>query len=190
MKALDEIYKIYTYAFFTHFRTLGLQSKNQQKRFWQASSRLSTRPRRRNHQTVAKQRVAWRVAKRKCTRHAALTVRVRAGLSQKINACDARQKPRWCKYHSAMQEARHATHRTAACPSFNTRSPVSHIGSSKWTKTVSKVSGDVVLECTGRGPFRYNLDFTPNTSEPRDRSVYINGTLGREATRTIPATCV
>ena len=39
-----------------HFCTLGLQSENQEKRFWQASSGRSSRPRRRNHQAAAKQR--------------------------------------------------------------------------------------------------------------------------------------
>ena len=38
------------------FYTLGLQSENQEKRFWQASSGRSSRPRRRNHQAAAKQR--------------------------------------------------------------------------------------------------------------------------------------
>ena len=39
-----------------HFCTLGLQSENQEKRFWQASSGRSSRLRRRNHQAAAKQR--------------------------------------------------------------------------------------------------------------------------------------
>ena len=40
----------------SHFCALGLQSENQEKRFWQASSGRSSRPRRRNHQAAAKQR--------------------------------------------------------------------------------------------------------------------------------------
>ena len=42
LKALDEISKIYR---FTYFCTFGLQSENQEKRFWQTSSGRSIRPR-------------------------------------------------------------------------------------------------------------------------------------------------
>ena len=76
MKALDEIYKMYTYAslgeknqieneimkmytnkkYRTHFCTLGFQSENQEKRFWQVSFGRSTRARRRSHQAAAEQR--------------------------------------------------------------------------------------------------------------------------------------
>ena len=51
-------------------------------------------------------KAAWPggVAKRKCTRHAALTVRVGAALSQKIYAYDAKHVPRWGNKHSALQE--------------------------------------------------------------------------------------
>ena len=36
--------------------TFGIQLKNHEKRFWQASSGQSTQPRRRNHQTAAQRR--------------------------------------------------------------------------------------------------------------------------------------
>ena len=56
-KALDEIYKIYKRL---RLCTLGFQSENQERRFWQASSGRSTQRRRRNHQTTAMQRSAFK----------------------------------------------------------------------------------------------------------------------------------
>ena len=49
----------------THFCTFGIQLKNHEKRFWQASSGRSTRPRKRSYQTAAA--MSGEVAKRGCT---------------------------------------------------------------------------------------------------------------------------
>ena len=50
---------------FTHVCTFGIQSKNHEKRFWQASSGRSTRPRKRSYQTAAAR--PGEGAKRGCT---------------------------------------------------------------------------------------------------------------------------
>ena len=56
-----------------------------------------------------------------------------------------------------MRETRHTTHRTAASPSFNAGSPASRVGSSEGAQTLSKVDGNVVLECTGPVPVEFSL---------------------------------
>ena len=86
--------------------TLGIQFKNHEKRFWQASSRRSTRPRRRNHQTATMQRGLGKKRKESAHGHAALSGRVGSALIQKIKhflSCDAMHVPGWCISHSALQ---------------------------------------------------------------------------------------
>ena len=81
---------------FIQFYTLGLQSKNQENKLLASVLRTKhtapeTKPSGRSE--AARPRG---IAKRKCTMHAALTVRVGAALSQTIYAYDAKHVPRWC----------------------------------------------------------------------------------------------
>ena len=108
LKALDEIYKIYTLLH------LGTPIWKPRKTLLASVLRTKltapeTKPSGRSE--AARPRG---VAKRRCTMHAALTVRVGAALSQKIYACDAKHVPRWCNKHSALQE----WIRTVKYPSF------------------------------------------------------------------------
>ena len=77
---------------FTRFCTFGIQVKNHEKRFWQASSGRSTRPRIRSYQTAAA--MPGGVAKRECTRARCSTSGCRDYADSKDNACDARHGAR------------------------------------------------------------------------------------------------
>ena len=71
-----------------HFCTSGIQLKNHEKRFGQASSGRSTRPRKRSYQTAAAR--PGEVAKRGCTRARCANSGSRDYADSKDKACDAR----------------------------------------------------------------------------------------------------
>ena len=77
---------------FVFFCTFRIQSENHQKRFWHASTKRKTQPRRRNQQTAAMQRGLEEVGKKRCPRHSALRLRIRTAQCQKIKARDARHR--------------------------------------------------------------------------------------------------
>ena len=81
-----------------NFYTFGIQLKNHEKRFGQASSGRSTRPRKRSYQTAAA--MPGGVAKRGCTRARCSTSGSRNYADSKDNAGDARRGAR------VMQQAR------------------------------------------------------------------------------------
>ena len=72
--------------------TFGIQLKNHEKRFWQASSGRSTRPRKRSYQTAAA--MPGEVAKRGCTRARCSTSGSRDYADSNDSACDARHGAR------------------------------------------------------------------------------------------------
>ena len=76
----------------THFCTFGIQLKNHEKRFWQASSGRSTRPRKRSYQTAAA--MPGEVAKRGRTRARCSTSGSMEYAGSKDEACDARHDAR------------------------------------------------------------------------------------------------
>ena len=77
---------------FTRFCTFGIQLKNHEKRFWQASSGRSTRPRKRSSQTAAA--MPGEVAKRGCTLACCSNSGSRDCADSKDKACDARHGAR------------------------------------------------------------------------------------------------
>ena len=91
LEALDEIYKNYTLLHLwnpiENPCTFGIQSKNHEKSFWQASSGRSTRPRKRSYQTAAA--MPGGVAKRGCTRTRCSPSGSRDYADSKAKACDA-----------------------------------------------------------------------------------------------------
>ena len=74
---------------------------------------------------------------------------------------------------------------TAASPSFITVSPASNAGSSKNSQIVSKMGGDVVVECTGPIPVEFeihpkyagNKKFPAVCTETTFRGVYSTQTM-------------
>ena len=77
---------------FTRFCAFGIQLENHEKRFWQASSGRSTRPRKRSYQTAAA--MPGEVAKRGCTLARCSNSGSRDCTDSKDKACDARHGAR------------------------------------------------------------------------------------------------